>query len=148
MQMKKALTLCTVLALASLSLAACGGGGDDNESASTSTPAAPATTDTGGGGGGGGGSTLALAADPSALKFDKTALTAKAGKVTIDFDNPSAIGHDVEIEQEGGEEFGKTDVISQSKATLTVNLKPGSYVFYCSVDGHRQAGMEGKLTVN
>ena len=40
---------------------------------------------------GGGGSTIAIAADPSgALKFDKTTLTAKAGKVTIDFDNPSA----------------------------------------------------------
>ena len=27
------------------------------------------------------------------------------------------------------------------------NLAPGKYVFYCTVPGHRQAGMQGDLTV-
>ena len=141
--MKKALSLCAVLALSSLSLAACGG--DDDEPASTTATPATTTTD-GGAAKGGNAETLALAADPSQLMFDQTSLSASAGKVTIDFDNPSAIGHDVVVEQNGSD-LGKTDVISQSKTSLAVDLKAGDYTFYCSVDGHRQAGMEGTLTV-
>jgi uncharacterized cupredoxin-like copper-binding protein len=30
---------------------------------------------------------------------------------------------------------------------LTVSVKPGKYTFYCPEDGHRAAGMKGKLTV-
>jgi plastocyanin len=145
--MKKALTLSALFALASLSLAACGGGGDNGSALSTPTTTpttAPATTATTGGGGG---TTLQLAADPSALKFDTTSLSAKAGAVTLEFTNPSAIGHDVTIEAAGDKEIAKTDVISQSKTTLTANLKAGSYAFYCTVPGHEQAGMKGTLKV-
>jgi uncharacterized cupredoxin-like copper-binding protein len=30
---------------------------------------------------------------------------------------------------------------------VSAQLKPGNYTFYCSVPGHRQAGMQGTLTV-
>jgi len=94
-----------------------------------------------------GGAPLALAADPGgALKYDKKTLSAKAGKVTIDFTNASQIGHDVTIAK-GPTKLAGTKVITNSKATLSVPLKPGQYVFYCSVPGHRQAGMQGTLTV-
>ena len=90
---------------------------------------------------------LALAADPSgALKYDKKALSAKAGKVTIAFTNASQVGHDVTIAK-GPTKLAGTNVITNSKASVSVSLKPGAYVFYCSVPGHRQAGMEGTLTV-
>jgi plastocyanin len=98
--------------------------------------------------GGGGGATLKVSADPTGqLKFEQTSLTAKAGKVTIDFDNPSPIEHDVTITAGPGK-VGGTKTVSQGKVSAVVNLKPGSYTFYCSVDSHRQAGMEGKLTVS
>ncbi|MDX6651959.1 MAG: hypothetical protein QOJ38_740 [Solirubrobacterales bacterium] len=144
--MSKPISVWALAALAALALAACGSS-SNSDSNSTSTPAAaPTTTGASGGGSKGGGSTLQLAADPSALKYDTTSLSAKAGKVTIDFDNPSAIGHDVSIDGPSGD-IGKTAVITQSKASLTVDLKPGSYTFYCSVDGHKDAGMQGTLTV-
>jgi plastocyanin len=97
-------------------------------------------------GAGGPGGTIEIAADESELKFDKTELTTKPGKVKIDFENPSSIPHDVEIEAEG-KELGGTEEITKSKTTATVELKPGTYTFFCSVPGHREAGMEGTLVV-
>lgn len=90
--------------------------------------------------------TLDLAADPSALAFDQTELEAKAGKVTIDFDNPAPIPHNVVIEEDGKELAG-FEPIAEGKEELSTDLKAGTYTFYCSVPGHREAGMEGSLTV-
>ena len=93
------------------------------------------------------GGKLALAADPSGqLKFDKTSLEAQAGPVTIDMKNDSPVPHDVSIEGGGVDERGK-EVTDGGTSTVTADLKPGAYTFYCSVPGHREAGMEGKLTV-
>jgi plastocyanin len=98
-------------------------------------------------GAGGPGGKLELAADESELKFDKTELTSKPGKVTIDFDNPSSIPHNVEIETENGEVLGGTETIASKEETAAIELKPGTYTFFCSVPGHREAGMEGTLVV-
>jgi uncharacterized cupredoxin-like copper-binding protein len=67
--------------------------------------------------------------------------------VTIDFDNQQSLQHDVKIEDSSGQELGGTDLVSSGTATATVDLQPGSYTFFCSVPGHREAGMEGTLTV-
>lgn len=90
--------------------------------------------------------TLQLAADASALAYDKTDLEAKAGEVTIDFDNPSPIPHNVVIE-ENGKELAGFEPLAEGQESETADLKPGTYTFYCSVPGHREAGMEGTLTV-
>jgi plastocyanin len=120
-----------------------GCGGQSATTANTApaqTGAAPAQTGAGG--------TLKIAADPSGgLKFDVSSLTAKAGKVTIDFTNQAPLPHNVQIEGSAGNKLGGTSTISGSSTKATVDLKPGTYTFYCSVDGHRQAGMQGKLTV-
>jgi plastocyanin len=127
------------------------GCGDDNNSDSGSSGSGQAadtqTTESGGGGGGGAAQTLKLSADPSgALKFDKSSLTAKAGKVTITLDNPSSIPHAVEIEGHGVEEESGT--IGEGETTkVTATVKPGEYEYYCPVDGHKAAGMTGTLTV-
>jgi plastocyanin len=99
-----------------------------------------------GGGGGGAETTLQLSADPTALAFDKTELGAKPGKVTIDFDNPAPLEHNVVIEQDGNELAG-FEPIAEGEEELTAELEAGTYTFFCSVPGHRQAGMEGTLTV-
>jgi plastocyanin len=112
----------------------------------TTTGATTTTTQATGGAPQGKPTTLKLAADPNAIAFDTTQLSGKAGRVTIDFDNPSAITHDVCLES-SGQEIGCSDTIAQGQTSLSEELKAGSYTFYCSVDGHRQAGMEGTLTI-
>ncbi|MPZ60910.1 MAG: hypothetical protein GEU93_06365 [Propionibacteriales bacterium] len=98
-------------------------------------------------GSGSAGGTIEISADPSgAIKYEQTEVTAPAGEVTIDFTNESSVPHDVAIE-EGSEVLGKTDIITESSTSTTVELSPGTYTFYCTVQGHRQAGMEGTLVV-
>ncbi len=111
-------------------------------SASTSTPA-PASE-----GSEGGSSSVKLAANPEGqLAYDTKSLSAKAGKVSVNFTNSSALPHNVTIESSGGEQVGATPTFSGGSKSVSVNLKPGTYKFFCSVPGHRQAGMEGTLTV-
>jgi len=138
---RRALPLLLLLAASVLALAACGGG----SSSSATTQAATGGGSTGGSGGGG--STVKVAADPSgALKYDQTQLTASAGTVTIDFTNMSSVPHNVTIEGNGVSSEG-TDTITSSSTSTTVDLQPGTYTFFCSVDSHRAAGMEGTLVV-
>jgi plastocyanin len=152
--MKKA-AVAIALLLASLALVACGSS-DDNSSESTAETTPPAETESGGNeeaGGKSGGSesasgTLKFEADPSGqLAFTTESATAKAGKATVDFTNPAAVPHNVEIEDEGGEVIAETETITESSETTSANLKPGTYTFFCGVPGHREAGMEGTLTV-
>ena len=96
--------------------------------------------------GGSASTTLQLEASPTALEFDTTNLEAKAGKVTIDFTNPAPLEHNVVIEQ-NGKEISGFEPISEGKESETADLKPGTYTFFCSVPGHREAGMEGTLVV-
>ena len=67
-------------------------------------------------------------------------------RVTIVMDNPSSVPHNVSIEGSGVDEEGNT-VGQGDKSTVRAELRPGEYSFYCSVGGHREAGMEGTLTV-
>jgi uncharacterized cupredoxin-like copper-binding protein len=147
--MKKVAAL-LALALASVALVACGSSSDDS---STTTTSGGETTSGATSGGGkeessGGGSTVKVEADPGGdLAYTTTTASAKAGNVTIDFDNPQALTHDVQIEDAQGEEVGGTELIASGEDSATVDLKPGTYTFFCSVPGHREAGMEGTLTV-
>jgi plastocyanin len=129
-----------VLSATAVAISGCGGGGEE-KATPTSSPEATATsaaTESAG--------ALSLQADQSQLKFDKSALSAKPGKVTIVMKNPSALPHDVAIEGNGVDVKGKT-VTQGGTSTVSATLKAGTYTFYCSVDSHRQAGMEGTLTV-
>jgi plastocyanin len=90
---------------------------------------------------------LKLAADPGGdLRFDKKALSAKAGRVAIAFTNDAQVPHNVAIES-SGREVGKSRTVTGGSANLIAELKRGRYTFYCDVTGHREGGMEGTLTV-
>ena len=150
--MKRTFVVPVAAACAALAFAGCGSSDDEsdtNGSASTPPPTETGTesTTTAPSGGAGAGETLKLSADPSGqLKFDKDSLTAKAGKVTLQMDNPSSVPHAVSVEGNGLDEDGNT-VGKGGVSKVTVDLKPGKYEFYCPVDGHEAAGMKGDLTV-
>ena len=134
-----------IFVVAALGLAACG---DDNSGSDSATDTATTETTTTGEAGGGGGETVQVAADPSgALEYEQKSLSASAGSNTFDFTNESSTPHDFVVEDEGGEELGKTDVIDGGEDSVEIELAAGEYTFFCSVPGHRQAGMEGPLTV-
>jgi plastocyanin len=130
------ITWILALGLAALAVvgAGCGGNGNSGSSA-TSTPASS----------GGGGETLTVTADPAgAISWDKTSLSAKAGKVTLKLVNQSNTPHAIEVEGKGVQD--KTDTITGGEGEVTVDLKPGSYKYFCPVGQHRQT-MNGTLTV-
>jgi plastocyanin len=109
--------------------------------ATTGTPA-PASSP------GKAGTSLKLAANPSGqLSYNTKLLNAKAGTVTITMTNMSPEEHNVTV-AEGSKVLGATPTFDGGSRTLTLKLKPGKYTFYCSVPGHRQAGMEGTLNVS
>ena len=90
---------------------------------------------------------LKLAANPDGeLDYNTKQLTAKAGRVTITMTNMSPLEHNVTLAR-GSTVLGATPTFQGGSKSLTLNLKPGTYTFYCSVPGHRAAGMEGTLTV-
>jgi uncharacterized cupredoxin-like copper-binding protein len=140
--MRKLAILLATGALVSVSLAAC-----DDDDTSTSATTATTTTDTTGGGGGAA-STVAVAADPSGqLAFVESTLQGKAGDNTFEFTNASSTTHDFCVKS-ADEDYGCSDTVANGTATLDVTLDSGEdYTFYCSVDGHEDAGMEGELTV-
>jgi len=111
--------------------------------ATTGTPAPPSSPAAGKGA-----SALKLEANPTGqLSYDTKQLSAKAGTVTITMTNMASLEHNVTV-AEGSTVLGATPTFAGGSKTLTLNLKPGTYTFYCSVPGHRQAGMEGTLSVS
>lgn len=92
------------------------------------------------------GGTLRLTASETDLAFDKTSLTSKPGKVTIDFDNPAALEHNVAIEQ-NGKEIAISETLAEGKTSVSADLAAGTYTYLCTIPGHAEAGMEGTLVV-
>ena len=151
---KRRLGVAGVLTASLLALGACGSSSSSSNSASapastpstasstSSTPtatAAPATPSA---------HPLHLEANPEGqLKYNTTSLSAKAGEVSIDFTNMSPLGHNLTVESASGSVIGATPTFQGATKTLSLQLKPGTYKFFCSVPGHRMAGMEGTLTV-
>ncbi|MFN2612036.1 MAG: cupredoxin domain-containing protein [Solirubrobacterales bacterium] len=82
-----------------------------------------------------------------ALEYTPASLSAEAGTVTIDYDNPSPVAHSVAIEDSNGETLNASDVGADGTFTASADLSAGTYAYYCTVPGHRESGMEGTLTV-
>jgi plastocyanin len=108
----------------------------------TSAPAAPQQ-------GGGGAEALDVSSPADGgLVFQPNGLTAKPGNVTVTYDNPSPVPHSIAVATANGNVLGEVQPFTNGKQTVDLtNLAPGKYTFYCTVPGHREAGMQGSLTV-
>jgi uncharacterized cupredoxin-like copper-binding protein len=134
-----------VLVLATLSAGSCGGQDEDAERPAGTPAAKPASSlkviapNTGGG----------------AFRYAQDRLEAPAGRAELVLVNNDVHQHDVRIQtgskccyETGAKEVGGTDVITKGTAKTLVDLPAGEYVFFCSVAGHAEDGMQGRLTVS
>lgn len=119
------------LLVATVALAACGGGDDQ-------------AAGNGGGGGGTSDGGVVEVAGTDALAFEPEQLTAAAGEVTVELTSGEGVLHTFVIDQT---DEVVVEAAAGETATGTVDLDAGEYTFYCDVPGHREAGMEGTLTV-
>jgi ABC-type glycerol-3-phosphate transport system substrate-binding protein len=136
----KLLRLTAALTALTVVLAACGGGSSGSNS--TPTPASGGGSSTTSGGSG-------TPVDVTLADFSITVAggtTLDPGTYTFNVKNTSATGHNLTIEGPGIDNQA-TPTFSSSTQQLTVTLKNGSYEFFCSVPGHKDAGMDIDVTV-
>jgi plastocyanin len=82
------------------------------------------------------------------LTYSPNGLTAKPGNVDVTYTNPSPVPHSIAVATANGNVLGEVQPFTSGKQSVDLtDLKPGKYVFYCTVPGHREAGMQGNLTV-
>ncbi len=121
--------------------------GPSSAPAPTTTTSTTTTTAPNSGSSGSTAGAVKLNAVDDQLAFNTDHATAKAGKVTMDFTNNSALDHDVVLVDSQNKKIGQTPVFQGGTKSFSAKLSPGTYTYYCSVPGHRQAGMQGTLTV-
>lgn len=123
-------TAVMVTGLLSLVLAACSSASGEAATATTADQG-PATVEV---------------AATDQLAFEPEQLRVPAGMVEVQLTAGSAVEHTFVIE---GVEGDSPIAAAEPGATATgaVELDAGSYTFYCSVPGHRAAGMEGTVEV-
>jgi plastocyanin len=119
-----------VIAAAAFLIGGCGGGGQVAGPATTSGAAAAAG--------------VVLNLTGTEYSFSPPTLNATAGKTTIRFTNKGVVEHDFTIDALHVKLAAKPGKSAQATVTLT----PGTYPFYCTVPGHLQSGMRGKLAVS
>ena len=144
---RKLPVLIGVAAAMSFGLAACGNDSNDTstaastETSSTTESTTESTTASGGGGG------EKVDISETEFKLDPANANVKAGTVTFNVSNDGTQVHNLNVEGNGIEEQATEDLQAGSSGQLTVDLQPGTYEMYCSIDGHRDLGMEGQITV-
>jgi uncharacterized cupredoxin-like copper-binding protein len=156
---RRATTLAAIAATAGIAFAAaaCGedtptGGQEARENAvrnSTNTrdqPGSVTESRTSGGTVEGTNLVVEIPAAEQGLAFAKPRAQTQAGQITLRMPNPAPIEHNIALDEPKTVEG---EVVGQGGTSeIKVNLPPGTYQYYCSVPGHREAGMVGTLTVD
>ena len=90
--------------------------------------------------------TLAVTSpEDGSLVFDPDGLETQPGGIAITYANPSPVPHSLAVESDDGTLLGETSVFANSEESVALpDLGPGEYIYFCTVPGHREAGMEGR----
>jgi uncharacterized cupredoxin-like copper-binding protein len=91
------------------------------------------------------GQTVQVSESEWKIKLPKTSFA--PGTYTFDVSNDGKVEHDLTIEG-GGVKKATPNISGGKSAKLTVDLKQGTYDFYCAVAGHKQLGMDEKVTIS
>ena len=127
---------------AGLGIGACGGGSDDDTSSADGAATEPASDAAAGGAPGSGGKIEVIGKE---FSYSPATVTVKAGQpVTIVLKNTGSIEHDITISDP---KFKLTVAGNNTGEKAFTADKPGTYEMYCSVAGHKDAGMKGQLVV-
>lgn len=122
-----------ITAALAMALAACSGGGTDD--GGTDTPAADGavtfTTD----------DTLEFA------ESSKAATLAEDGSLEITIECTGSVEHNIVFEGVNDDAIIAECAGGESN-TGTVEVEAGTYTYYCSIPGHREAGMEGEISIS
>lgn len=79
------------------------------------------------------------------MRFVDPPTALPAGTSTVAIDNTGDAPHDLTVEGVDGAAVGARGGEAEAGE---VTLEPGTYTVFCSVGGHREAGMEFELTVS
>lgn len=134
-RISRSLTLALAVGAMALMLAACG----SSSSSDTTSSAAPAGSTAASGG-----KTVAVTLADFSISMPKMAMA--PGTYTFDVTDNGPSAHNLTINGPGVSNQA-TSTFASGTQTLTVTLKDGTYDFYCSVPGHKAAGMDVKVTV-
>ena len=85
--------------------------------------------------------------EDGSLEFEPPRLAAEAGTITLAYDNPSPITHNIFLQDTEETVIAESESIAEGEVEISAELPPGEYFYYCDIPGHRDGGMEGTLTV-
>ncbi len=133
--------------VAFVAIAGCGGG-NDNNSSSTGAAQAQSSGAQSSGAASGGAAASNVNVSETEYKLSPSDPTVKKGTVTFKATNDGKVQHSIEVEGPGGEQRLQTPLNPGQSGTLKVDFtKPGKYEWYCPIDGHKNLGMKGEVTV-
>ncbi|HLW47346.1 MAG TPA: plastocyanin/azurin family copper-binding protein [bacterium] len=83
------------------------------------------------------------------FRFTPKDVTVQPGDISFTVTNRGAIEHNLTVDTTGGGRVTQIAIIEPGETrSIVVSLPPGTYTVYCSLPGHREAGMVGTLKVN